>query len=145
MIARRPFPGTDRHKRAPRSENAKMVRERAQGSDLRRTMCARKRAVGDHRWYVVDPSGQYTHCGKYFRVNRQSIRHISSLSQILGGDARNEENAHVIDNLHGGVVERRAGSGGTSNGTNAAFRSRDDAPLAAAQGPGRKPGASLYT
>jgi hypothetical protein len=36
-----------------------------------------------------------------------------------------------MGNLHGGMAERRAGSGGTATGTQAVFRSQDDAPLAA--------------
>ena len=44
----------------------------------------------------------------------------------------NEENGAVIGNLHGGMAERRAGSGGTSAGTEASLCSRYDAPLAAA-------------
>jgi len=50
----------------------------------------------------------------------------------------NEENATVIGNLHGGMAERRAGSGGTFAGTKALFCSRDDAPLAAAANSARR-------
>ena len=50
----------------------------------------------------------------------------------------NEENATVIGDLHGGMAERRAGSGGTSTRTKALFRSRDDAPLAVAPDSARR-------
>jgi hypothetical protein len=44
----------------------------------------------------------------------------------------NEENGTVFGNLHGGMAERRAGSGGTSIGTKALLVPLDDASPAAA-------------
>ena len=71
--------------------------------------------------------------------HRLSIRHIVLLQNLWPGAGHgNEENATVIGNLHGGMAERRAGSGGTSAGTKALFRSRDDTPLAAAVNSARR-------
>ena len=57
---------------------------------------------------------------------------------MLGGALDENEEITVIRNLHGGMAERRAGSGGTSTGTKALIRSRDDAPLAAAANSARR-------
>jgi len=51
---------------------------------------------------------------------------------LVGRRHANEETATVNGDLHGGMAERRAGSGGIFPGTPALFRSRDNAPLVAA-------------
>jgi len=50
---------------------------------------------------------------------------------MVGRRHETEAIATVIGDLHGGMAERRAGSGGTCTGTQALFASQDDAPLAA--------------
>jgi len=57
---------------------------------------------------------------------------------LVGRRHENEENANVNGYLHGGMAERRAGSGGISTGAKALFCSRDDAPLAAAPNSARR-------
>jgi hypothetical protein len=51
---------------------------------------------------------------------------------LVGRKHDNDETANVIGDLHGGMAERRAGSGGTSTDREPLLRSWDDAPLAAA-------------
>jgi hypothetical protein len=83
---------------------------------------------------------KYTHCGNFLNelIDRRFAIHCPLQESLVGRRHENEENATVIGDLHGGMAERRAGSGGTSNGTKALFRSRDDVPLAAAADSARR-------
>jgi len=63
-----------------------------------------------------------------FAIGRPLQESLVGMGRRHGDD----DDCAVIGHLHGGVAEHRAGSGGTSRGTNALFRSRDSAPLAAA-------------
>jgi hypothetical protein len=71
-------------------------------------------------------------------MDRRFAIHRLRQELLVGRRHENEENATVICNLHGGVAERRAGSGGTSSDTKASVRPRDDAPLAAAPDSARR-------
>ena len=94
---------------------------------------------------------QFTHFGNVFELidGRFAIcrplqaylvgrRHEEEETSV-GRSHGNEANATAIGNLHGGMAERRAGSGGPFTGIKALFRSRDDAPLAAAPDSARRP------
>ena len=140
MIACRPFPRADRRSRALGRVPGPSWRFRTGGrgcDDLRE-----EKGGGRSSLLCCGPVGTihpYTHFGKDFELidGRFAICRPPPES-LVGRRHENEENASVIGNLPGGMAEARAGSGGTSTGTKAFFRSRDDAPLAAAANSARQ-------